>query len=285
MSDRIFETGQDDFDQKVIDASFERTVVVDFWAEWCGPCLSLGPILEEVVTSLGERVSLAKVNVDQDPELSASYQVRGIPAVKIFRDGEIVGEFVGALPRSEVESILESFVPDENDDLVKQADTLVKQGDLDGATAIYERVLTNRPGDERVLLSLARTRLDEGELGSVREFAGRIQEGGPYFDRAKALLAQVQFIESCRATGGLEACKNRVAANSDDLRARFDLGVCCAAEEDYAAALQEWLGIVEKKKDFMDGAVKDAMVSVFNLLSQNHELVRDYQKRLYRALY
>ena len=76
-----------------------------------------------------------------------------------------------------------------------------------------------------------------------------------------------------------------MAANPEHLRARFDLGVCCAAAEDYSAALQEWLGIIEKKKDFMDGAVKDTMVSVFNLLGQNHELVRGYQKRLYRALY
>lgn len=285
MSEQFFDVNQSDFDRKVVEESFRRTVVVDFWAAWCGPCRTLGPILEQVVASLGDRAALAKVDVDRNPALAMAYQVRGIPAVKIFRDGKIVSEFVGALPQSEVEAILKSVTPDENDDLLTQADALAQRGEMERASLIYERILTNRPGDDRPTVGLAWALLNLKRYPRVRELAGRIQEGSPFYDRARALLKQVERIEACAAAGGRAACEKRVSGDPDDLDARFDLAVCCAAEGDYAAALREWLAIVERKKTFRDGAARDAMVSIFHLLGQNHEVVGDYPQRLYRALY
>jgi putative thioredoxin len=283
MSDQIFDVDGSDFKQKVIEESFRRVIVVDFWAAWCGPCRTLGPILEGAVAALGDRVALAKVDVDRNPELSVTYQVRGIPAVKVFRDGQIVREFVGALPRSEVEALLSSVVPDENDDLLKQADALAERGETDPAAFIYERVLENRPDEERALFGLARARLTQRDPKAVRELAGKIQEGSPFYDAARALLKLVDYAESCGTAGGRAACEKRVAENPEDLDARFDLAACCAAEGDYAAALGEWLTIVERKKSFRDA--REAMVSIFRLLGQNHEIVGDYPQRLYRALY
>ncbi len=285
MSDQIFDVNGADFKQKVIEESFRRAVVVDFWAAWCGPCRTLGPVLEQAVTAQGDRVALAKVDVDRNPELSVTYQVRGIPAVKIFRDGKVVREFVGALPRSEVEAILKSVVPDENDDLLKQADALAERGDAAGAADLYERVLLDRPDDERATVGLAHAFLNLKRHPRVRELAGKIQEGSPFYDRARALLKLADYAESCGTAGGRAACEKRVAENPEDLDARFDLAVCCATEGDYAAALKEWLGIVERKRNFRDGAARDAMVSIFHLLGQNHEIVGDYPQRLYRALY
>lgn len=285
MSEQIFDVNQSDFDLKVIEESSRRTVVVDFWAAWCGPCRTLGPILEQVVTSLGDRAALAKVDVDRNPDLAMAYQVRGIPAVKVFRDGQIVSEFVGALPQSEVEAILKSVTSDENDDLLTQADALAERGETDRAALIYERILEHRPDDDRALFGLAWAFLNLKRHPRVRELAGRIQEGSPFYDRARALLKQVERIEACAAAGGLAACEKRVSETPEDLDARFNLAVCCAAGGDYAAALREWLAIVERKKTFRDGAARDAMVSIFHLLGQNHETVGDYPQRLYRALY
>ena len=285
MNTQIFDVNEADFDQKVIQASFEKVVVVDFWAAWCGPCRMLGPILEQVVTALGDRAVLAKVDVDRNQTLAVDYQVRGIPAVKIFKDGRVANEFVGALPRAEIEAILKPLAPDENDDLMKQADALAERGDAIGAAGLYERVLQARPDDEPATVGLARAYLSLKRHARVRELAERVQEGSPVYDRARALLKQVAFAESCQTAGGRAACAQRVAASPDDLDARFDLAACCAAEGDYEASLASWLYVVERKKGFRDGAAKEAMVSIFHLLGQNHPTVGDYPQRLYRALY
>lgn len=285
MNAQIYDVNETDFDQKVIQASFEKVVVVDFWAAWCGPCRMLGPILEQVVTALGDRAALAKVDVDRNQTLAVDYQVQGIPAVKIFKDGRVAKEFVGALPRAEVEAILKPLVPDENDDLLRQADALLEQGDIPGASGLYERILQTRPDDERAAVGLARICLSTRRYPRVRELAGRAQEGSPVYDQARALLRQVEFAESCQTAEGRAACEQRVASAPDDLDARFDLAACCAAEGDYASALETWLRIVERKKGFRDGAARDAMVSIFHLLGQNHPTVGDYPQRLYRALY
>lgn len=285
MEARIFDVDEAEFDQKVVRASFERVVVVDFWAAWCGPCRILGPVLEQVVSGLGDRTALAKVDVDRNQRLALQYQVRGIPAVKIFRDGQVVNEFVGALPRPEVEALLKPLVPNEADDLLKEADALAERGDSASAGDLYEKVLQARPDDERAILGLAQTFLSARRYPRVRELAGRIQEGSPIYDRARAMLKHVEFAESCQASGGRAACAGKVASNPEDLEARFDLAACCAAEGDYAGALESWLWVVERKKGFRDGAAREAMVSVFHLLGQNHPTVGDYPQRLYRALY
>ena len=107
---QVIEVDQDNFEEVVIKGSQERVIVIDFWAPWCGPCRTLGPILEEVVAGLGPGVALVKIDVDENQELAAAFRVQGIPAVKVVKDGQLVQEFTGALPREQVEAILRPLV-------------------------------------------------------------------------------------------------------------------------------------------------------------------------------
>ena len=111
MTSRVIDVDSGNFEEVVLQGSTERVVVVDFWAPWCGPCKTLGPVLEEVVTALGPGVALAKVNVDDNQDLAMAFRVQGIPAVKIVKDGQLVDEFTGALPRQQVEELLRRHVP------------------------------------------------------------------------------------------------------------------------------------------------------------------------------
>ena len=285
---QVIEVNRNNFEEVVLKGSQEQVIVVDFWAPWCEPCRTLGPVLEEVVAGLGPDIALVKINVDENQELAAAFRVQGIPAVKIVKDGQLAQEFTGALPREQIEAILRPLVPDmavEEADRGEQADQLASLGDLDGAARLYEQILEDEPEDGPAVLGLARVRLQQGDFDSVQELVNLIEEGTPEFQRARALLTLIEFARVCAECGGRAPCAQKMLADPENLDARYSFACCAAVEGDYESALKEWLAIVERQKDFRDGAAKDAMVAVFHLLGREDELVSQYQRRLYQALY
>jgi putative thioredoxin len=286
---QIFDVDRNNFEEAVLKGSQERLIVVDFWAPWCEPCRTLGPILEELVAELGPGVALAKVNVDENQELAQAFRVQGIPAVKIVKDGQLAQEFTGALPKEQIEQILRPLVPavegGEEEDLHEQAVQLAILGDLDGAARLYEKILEEKPEEGSAILGLAKIRLQQGDFDALQELVNLIEEGTPEYQQARALLNQIEFVKVCIECGGRAVCAQKMLADPDNLDARYSFACCAAAEGDYETALKEWLTVVERQSSFRDGAAKDAMVAIFHLLGRENELVGDYQRRLYQALY
>ena len=283
---QIFDVDEQNFEELVIQGSLERVIVVDFWAPWCGPCKTLGPILEDVVASLGPGVALAKVNVDENQRLAMAFRVQGIPAVKIVKNGQLAQEFTGALPREQIEAILRPLVSDApipEAQVIDQADDLAATGDLDEAARQYEQVLEENPTDGPALLGLAKIHLQQGRFETVQELVNLVETDTPEYPQAQALLTQIEFAHQCQQAGGRAACAQRALAQPDDHEARYSLACCAASEDDYETALQEWLHVVEKKSH--GDQAKDAMVAVFHLLGRDNPLVADYQRKLYQALY
>lgn len=274
---QIFDVDEQNFEELVLRGSQERVIVVDFWAPWCGPCKTLGPILEDVVAALGPGVALAKVDVDENQQLAMAFRVQGIPAVKIVKDGQLAQEFTGALPREQIEAILRPLVsavpiPEAQDD-----------DDPDGAARQYENVLEENPTDAPALLGLAKIHLQQGRFETVQELVNLVEETAPEYPQAQALLAPIEFAHQCQQAGGRTACAQRVLDQPDDPQARYLLACCAASEGDYETALQEWLHIAGKKSS--GDQAKDAMVAVFHLLGRDNPLVSSYQRKLYQALY
>ena len=286
---QVVDVDASNFEAVVIQGSQDRLVVVDFWAPWCGPCRTLSPILTEVVTSLGNGVVLAKVNVDDNQQLAMAFGVQGIPAVKIVKNGQLVKEFTGALPREQIEEILRPLVPEaaaaEQAGPPEQAEHLAEAGDLDGGARLYEEILGADPEDGKALLGLARVRRRQGGHAAVEALVGRVKEDSSEYRPAQALLHLIGMARTCGEAGGLQACSRKLQADPEDLDARYELGCCAAAEEDFATALREWLTVVERRKDFRNGAARDAMISLFFHLGRHHDSVGDYPQRLHRALY
>ena len=280
-----FDVAPGRFEEQVVGASAKLPIVVDFWAEWCVPCRTLGPILERVVSSYEGRALLARVNIDKDRETAARYGVQSIPFVLVFRDGRIAAQFVGALPESEVRRILGAVLPSRADELVAKGDDLMQKGRAEEARKQYEEALKESADHAGALLRLGGMTAESGRVEDARRMLSRIEENAPEHAAAQGELARIEFAEVCRQRGGREACEQRLAGDPEDLDARYALACCLAAEGEYERALEEFLSIVSRDKGYRDQAAKNAMVRIFALVGLRSELADAYRRKLAAVLY
>jgi len=281
----VFDVSGPDFDRAVIAASHERPVIVDFWAPWCGPCRLLGPALERVVGSFGGQAVLAKVNVDQNPDLAARFMIRGIPAVKVFRGGKEVGGFVGALPEPEILRQLRPFLPSDADRLVAEAEQAASQGKSGAADSGYREALKHDPSHPRANLRLAEAAIRAGDLARARELLARARPDPELAGDVEAAQARIWLAERCTDSGLLDACRQRLQRDPQDLQARLYLGCCLALSGEYRAALDELLAVVRADRNFQEGAAKEAMLRIFAIAGPASDLTREYRRLLSRELY
>jgi putative thioredoxin len=270
MARFVHDVTEADFEAAVLARSREVPVVVDFWAAWCAPCRMLGPTLEREVEALGGRVELAKVDVDQAQGLSSRFGVQGIPAVMAFRDGKVVADFVGARDAAFVRSWLAGLAPSP----AKQA----------LAAARTEEALEALLGDAEVgvaaRLKLAEMKLASGRAQEAAALLEAVPPRGEDGERAAALLASVAFARDAAAYGGEAKAREALARSPGDLDARWALASALAAKGDIAGALESFLELVAKKRSYRDDGARKAMVALFERLGPQHELTREYRRRL-----
>jgi putative thioredoxin len=249
----IYDVGDADFQQRVLDRSHEVPVVVDFWAEWCGPCKQLTPALERAVTDRAGKVELAKVDVDQNRGLQGAFRIQGIPAVKAFKDGRVAAEFTGALPPAEVERFFDALVPSEADELAGSGD----EGDL-------RRALELDPSHPTARRELGKLLLRRGDTDE----AVQLLEAAPGDFEVTGLLARVEL--------------TRDADRADPAVAAFeawDAG-------DHATALEHLQDAfaAETDPDRRD-LIRRVMVAIFTELGADNPLAQEHRRRLSAAMY
>ena len=275
------------FEKDVITASTLAPVLVDFWAPWCGPCKTLGPMLEKLEAEYAGKWRLVKVNVDENQELAAHFQVRSIPHVMAFADGRPVDQFVGVLPEGQLRAFIDRLVPQGADAARAEAQAALAEGRREDAYDALKAALAIDPGFDEARIDLIELLLQDNLIDEARNEVDLLspkttQGTDARFNAIKTRLDAVDAAADLPPTDALEAC---VAANPDDLEARFDLASALIARRKYAGALEHLLAIVQRDRSFRDDIGRKTMLSVFDLAAHQPEIVSQWRRKLSAALF
>ncbi len=283
VSEWVIDVDERTFQSAVIERSREVPVVVDFWAVWCGPCRSLGPILEKLAQEYAGRFILARLNVDENQRLSAQYNIPGIPAVKGFRDGIVAEEFVGALPQPAVRQFLERLLPNELDLKITAARQALAAGRPAEAEAALSALLQEKPDYAAALLALAEVGMARDQYAAALAWLDRVPAGTREGAEASRLRQGLRMRQA--AAGATESeLAAKLAADPADLAARFQLASLLAGEQRYQEALDQYLEVVRRDRGAYRNQAREAMIYLFDVLAED-PLARTYRNRLASVLF
>jgi putative thioredoxin len=266
-----------DFQQEVLLRSRDLPVLVDFWAEWCGPCKTLSPLLERLTDEADGTFELAKVDVDANQELSAQFMVQSIPTIVAIKNGREVDRFTGALPEASIRTFIEGILPTELDRMVDEARTALVAGDTAGAEHMLRQVLDMQSDHQEAGTSLAALLIDRGDIDDGLIVLGKLAPD-PDVERLQAAARLRQA-----AGDDISELEAAAAEDSDDMEAQMNLAKALAARSEFEPALDKLLAVVARKGDGKEEA-REAMVDIFEVLGNEHPLTATYRRQLATAL-
>jgi putative thioredoxin len=262
------------FATEVLEKSHQKPVLVDFYATWCGPCKMLAPMLERLVQEYD--VVLAKVDIDENPDLAQTYGVQGVPDVRIAIAGEMKEGFVGVLPEAQLRQLLEGLnLQSELDAALEGIYQQAEKGHIEVAQATLNELRQRYPDHRGLILEAANFYLETGQLETAEDLLLKIQEyEKDYFPKAKLLKALIFFKRTATET-----------EPASDLDRSFQTAAQWVLQQDYQAALDTLLEMVGKDRVYRSDGARKAMLSVFDILGDDHPLTKEYRKKLMMALY
>jgi len=261
------------FQQDVVDASFKTPVVVDFWAVWCQPCRTLGPVLEKLEKEAPGQWKLVKVNTEEEPELGQHFQISSIPAVKMIYQGQIVDEFVGALPEVEVRKWLAKHLPEAPKSPLETIKEFLQAGNLSKARKMLDAAVKQEPANAEARVLLAALLMSE-DIDKAAELVETIEEASPFANKANAIRA-LQRLANLKETAG---------EPKEDWK-RYHEGIKAFKKGKYSEALEMWIELVSRNRQLDEDGARKACVALFTLLGSEHELTQKYHRRFTSALY
>ncbi|MFG6590151.1 thioredoxin [Sulfitobacter sp. 1A12157] len=286
--DLIKDTTEATFMADVVDASQTVPVIVDFWAPWCGPCKTLGPMLEDAVRATKGAVKMVKVNVDQAQNIAGQLQIQSIPTVYAFYKGQPVDGFQGALPQSEIKAFVDRVVKagggeapgDTLADAVAAAEEMLAEGAATDAAQTFAAILEEDPMNAPAYGGMVRSHIAMGALDQ----AEALLNGAPIeiskAPELEAAHAQLQLAHQAADAGPVAELTEQVEANPDDHQARFDLAQALYAHNNAEAAVDHLLELFRRDREWNEGAAKAQLFTIFEALKPNDPVVLNGRRKL-----
>ncbi len=276
----VFDATAATFEDTVIRKSLETPVLVDFWATWCGPCKTLGPILEKLAADYHGAFTLAKVDVDKEQELAAAFQIRSVPTVMLVKGGQLVDGFPGALPEGQLREFLkhhgiEPAAPVEEDASVPDAVPV----DPHEEVMRLRKAIEAEPDKAELKLDLALALLQTGAAGEAEQLLDGLPANLATDDRTVQARARLGFATLLKDAPAAEILEAAIAADPGDLRARHLLGVRKLVSGDAEAGLSQFIEMLQRDRGYGDGLARKSLIDAFRVV-EDEDLVGRYRRRM-----
>jgi putative thioredoxin len=290
--DLIKETTTQTFVKDVIEESKRQPVLIDFWAEWCGPCRQLTPVLEKAVRNAKGKVKLVKMNIDQHPAIPGQMGIQSIPAVIAFVNGQPADGFMGAIPESQVNAFIEKLtkgVPAAGEpniaEILKEAEMLLAEGDAASAAQVYAEALSFDATNIAALAGVAKCYITTGAVEQAKQTLAMVPESRRNDAAVKAVQAAIDLAEQAKSLGPIAELEQKVAANPLDHQARFDLATALNAGGKRSEATAQLLEIVRRDRKWNDDGARKQLVQFFEAWGGADEATVEGRKRLSTILF
>jgi len=280
-------SGLADFQQRVLESSFNQPVLVDFWAQWCAPCKALLPILEKITAEFRGQLHLARIDCDAEQSIVAQFGIRSLPTVVLFKDGQPVDGFSGAQPESVIRELLQAHLPpppEADEDPLQQAEALFNEGQFAEAENLLAPLLAEDSHNAPANILYARCLAERDELDEAQRILDNITDDAHKKERAAA-QAGLAFLKQSKDLPEAALLKSRLAQNPADDEAVMQLAIHQLARGQYETAVSALFSLFLKKPKPAENPAHKILLQVFELLGSDHPLVVDYRRKLYQALY
>lgn len=273
-----------DFESAVIEESFKRPVLVDFWAAWCGPCQMLMPVLAKLVDEYAGKFRLAKVNSDEQQGLASQFGVRSLPTVMCFRDGKPVDQFMGVQPEPAIRAMLDRYVERASDRIRKQALEKLEAGDASGAVEDLRDAVASDPEHHVLKIDLARALLQAGDTEGAEHQLNLLPMDVHEQEAVKQLRARLVFAKTT-ARDDLGALERAVREDADDPAVMERLAAAYMVAGRSQEAMELYLKLMQRHRAYNDNAGQKGLLAAFEVLGPRHELVNQYRRKMVSLLY
>ena len=261
------------FQKDVIEKSFNKPVLVDFWAEWCAPCRMIGPILEKLADENKDIWKLTKVDTDKNQEIAMKYGVRGIPNIKLFRNGEVINEFTGALPEPAIKEWLKKSIPSKFTDQIEHAKLFLEKGDLATARVMLEEMHNGDVNNSEVKVLLAKILLFENQREALR-----------LIQNVDGNLANFELTEAINKLAEL-LNRDRKAFPDSEVKEKYLSAISDIINQNFDSALTKFIEIIRTDRNYDDDGGRKACIAIFKFLGEDNEITLKYRRDFGSALY
>jgi putative thioredoxin len=283
--ENITDITADTFNTQVVERSGSMLVLVDFWADWCGPCQMQMPMLKKLVEDYNGKFALAKVNTDEQKELARKFKIRSLPTMHLYKNGEIVEEILAAQTESDMRTLLERHIERESDAIRLKAMEAYAQGDSEQAFTLLHETREAEPDNHQVTLDLIELSIKEGLPEQAETYLAELPHDVRNEKEAVRLCSLLDFTRTSMQAAPLQELETTVRENPEDLESRYQLASRYVLDNRLEDAMNAFMYILEQDRAFRDDAGRTGLLAVFDLLGNEGELVSSYRRRLFNAMH